>query len=167
MLDIEKLKIWIYKNEIDKIVEYAQNLPQCNYNNFIEYLIKELECTQSGDCRNTIAYTIGVLKCNDAIPILVKLIFTPDLKNNRGSLIYALEDLDCGKWLEQLVPLLYEGNYEVRLNVYNLLQNKKREMPPEDIKKSIELLKKKIEEYEDVLDLLCDVHDNILVESES
>lgn len=61
-----------------------------------------------------------------------------------------------------LTTLIHHAN---RKDGY-LLQNKKRDMPTEDIKKSIESLKKKIEEYEDVLDLLCDVHDNILVKSE-
>ena len=49
--------------------------------------------------------------------MLIKLIFSPELKNNRGTLIYVLENEKCENWLVQFIPLQYEGNYEVKFNI--------------------------------------------------
>jgi len=44
---------------------------------------------------------------------LVELIQRPELVNNRGTLVYCLENYDCSPIVDLLVELVEFGNFEV------------------------------------------------------
>ena len=45
--------------------------------------------------------------------VIIDLIDRPDLMNNRGTLVYALENYDLSDKLEFLIELVINGNFEV------------------------------------------------------
>lgn len=44
---------------------------------------------------------------------LIRMIQRPDLKNRRGTLVYALGSFDCSRHFDVLVQLIVDGNFEV------------------------------------------------------
>ncbi|MDE6657560.1 MAG: hypothetical protein K2J88_03125, partial [Oscillospiraceae bacterium] len=68
-----------------------------------------------------------------------------------GTLVYALQNLDCVAYLEEISDLIYKGNYEVRRNIFDLLEQNKEKMSPEIRQKIYSDLMQAIEKYKDIL----------------
>lgn len=160
-MDVVRVKQLIINNEIEKAIELTRNFSLDDLDLLINYLLKEVLNTRDGNERNMIAYFLGEIKCQKAADVLVELIFNQELKDNRGILISALGKLKSKSYVYQLLPLLYEGNYEVVMNTYTLLQHYVPEMDPLEHKKCVDFISKKIDHYEDVLSTLYDVYENI------
>lgn len=161
LMDKVRVRQLIIHNEIEKAIELTNNLSSDELNSTIEYLLRELLETSDGNDRNMIAYFLGEIKCQKAADVLVTLIFNEELKNNRGTLISALGKLESKPYVYRLLPLLYEGNYEVVMNTYMLLQDHVPEIDSLEHNKCVEFISKKIEYYEDILSTLYDVYENI------
>ena len=116
--DIKKA---IENNEIDHVVEICNEMSGTEKNIVEDKLIQELRCTDEVCYRNTIAIILGDLGCDKAIDVLIELILDPRNKNCRGTFIYALEGLNCEHKLVQLMHILTDGNYEVKWNMYALV----------------------------------------------
>lgn len=154
------MKLWnnilelIDNNEINNIVNICKKIDIRDYNFITKKLIEELKITNNISHRNTIAIVLGDLKCNDAIEPIIELINNPNYRNCRGSLVYALEELDCEDRLRELINLLLEGNWEVKCNMYTLLEKKINKMNDSDKMECLKQIKKRIEFLEDDLILL-------------
>ncbi len=158
---VEKVRKLIRENCIDEVIEFLKELEESEYDKVIIELIDDLQNTNESDIRNTVAIVLCELSCNDAVVPLVNLISDPRYKNNRGTLVYALEKLDSSKFIVDLFPLLYEGNFEVRMNLYTLVEEKIKEMAQEDVDKCIDILNHQIDEAEISLKMLYDAAEEI------
>ena len=74
----------------------------------------ELLKSQHGHIRNRAASALRDIGDDRAIEPLVNAIGVPENCNNRGSLVWALQTLDCCNLFPLLFDLGIEGNYEVR-----------------------------------------------------
>lgn len=160
-MDFEYIKALIYSNEIDKIVTMCRQLEQQELRIVEEQLINELKSTDNGRYRNTTAIILSDLKCDRAVKVLVDLINAPQNENNRGTLIYALEGLNSQNEIKGLIHLIWDGNYEVKWSMFNLLSEKFQYMSEADQSECMNILSTKKETLEETLDLLEDLEENV------
>lgn len=156
-----EIKELVKLNEIDKIVEYCKKIGNDEYEIIEQKLIDELDNTKEINTRNTIAIVLSDLHSNKSINSIVSLIEKPENFNSRATLVYALQNLDCSDKIQQLFKLVFEGNYETKCNMYTLIESKMKFMKTADINYCINILKQKIEEYENNLELLYDMGENV------
>lgn len=91
----------INENQIDRVVEFCNQVEESEFVYYKNELIREIKYTKDKRNRNTIAIVLGDLKCNEAITTIVDLINMPQNKNCIGTLIYALQELDCEKEIKK------------------------------------------------------------------
>ncbi|WDE10480.1 hypothetical protein [Thalassomonas haliotis] len=75
---------------------------------------------------NDLSTLCGLIKGIDnrkSLPVLWKLILDDSTKNRRGSLLYAMEDMNPIEYLEQLIDLVLSDNFEVLSNSMAIIDN--------------------------------------------
>jgi hypothetical protein len=157
----EKIRKMIGNNEIDAVVQYCRKIETKEYLIIEQKLIDELTSTENCMVRNTIAIILSDLECNKAVETIVSLIEKPENSNCRATLVYALEQLNCNGILQRIFKFLFEGNYETKGNMYSLLESKVDLMNANEFDYCVNTLNQKIAEYENSLDHLYDVKENI------
>lgn len=75
--------------------------------------LRRLEVTDSHLERNSLALKLSDTKDKRVFQPLVELIRRPELVNNRGTLVYCLQNYDCSTIVDLLVELAEFGNFEV------------------------------------------------------
>ena len=71
--------------------------------------------------RNAAAIAAADLRLPDADKFIIRLLRRPELKNQRGTLLYALEELQAKVPLTLLTEIISEGSYEARHHALSLL----------------------------------------------
>ena len=99
--------------DAEEVERAIRNLGESSDQRAIPFLLDMLLKEHNDNLRNVIALSLGSLKADDAVPILIQLVKKPELKNKRGSLVYALQNLDCKNYFIDIVELICDGNYEV------------------------------------------------------
>ncbi|WP_156454279.1 MULTISPECIES: hypothetical protein [unclassified Sphingomonas] len=75
--------------------------------------LRRLEVTDSHLERYSLALKLSDTKDKRVFQPLVELIQRPELVNNRGTLVYCLQNYDCSTIVDLLVELAEFGNFEV------------------------------------------------------
>jgi hypothetical protein len=76
--------------------------------------------------RNKLSFFCSIikgLKDVKSLPIIWELLLSDSTKGHRGSLVYAMEDMNPIEYLEQLVDLIITDNFEVLSNAMNTINN--------------------------------------------
>lgn len=135
-----------------------------NKNN-VNQLIDILKTTNDPNERNEVAIRLSDLRCNEAVPFVLELIKDSNCENNRGTLIYSLKNLALFEdQLMELLPLLNDGNFEVRCEVYELLK-----CYTDILKNNNEFkaaIEKMIDEEDHKLFVLEELYDNLTLSNE-
>lgn len=145
---------YIYNNDIDGLIEYFKSLPIEDKSNFISYLIEQLlkyKMPIEHNQRNTVALTLSELNCDEAVSCIVKIIRNEYESKYIGTLVYSLQNLNCAEYINQIFFLLYSGNYEVRRNMFELIEQNKDKISSEDFENMKNNLTKIIKNYRDIL----------------
>lgn len=116
------LKEYICNNKIDDIVAFIKNSDSSD--ELIVWLLDFIKKTDCANHRNTVAIALADLKCEQAVPIIIKLVKSYSHTNSYASLLYALSLMDCEEYLKDIYSLIYHGNYEARHIVFDILSNK-------------------------------------------
>ena len=95
----------------------------------VDSLIPVLRSTDAR-VRNWAAHVLREIGDDRAVEPLVNAINVPENCNNRGSLVYALQTLDCRNHFQFLFDLAIEGNYEVRCMVLMIFEDQEFELTP-------------------------------------
>ena len=131
--EIEKLKNDIFSDNSDKIKAAADRLFEIGGQENIDYLIKLVE-QENSKIRDVVALLIRDNELNEALEPLLKSINKKEFKGYTGTMVYALEKLDCSKKLNELFDLLFGGSsYEVQNHVLTILNEQTFEFTTEDI----------------------------------
>ena len=85
--------------------------------------LERLKTTQDNFERNHLAMDLATTRRPEVLEVLIDLIRRPDLKNNRGTLVYSLEPYDCRSHLSFLVKSLPKGNWEVAHGAALIIMN--------------------------------------------
>lgn len=155
------IKEMIEENEINNIVQICKTMDESEFRAVKNKLIQELRSTDLKHHRNTIAIVLSDLKCDEAIGTLIDLINAPENRNCRGTFIYALQELKCEDVLDKIIPILFDGNLEVKFNMYDLLSKKVKYMSETTRWECMNILREEKKKLEDELELLEDVEQNI------
>lgn len=147
----------INENQIDRVVELCSQMKESEFVYYKNELIREMKYTKDKRNRNTIAIVLGDLKCNEAITTIVDLINMPQNKNCIGTLIYALQELDCEKEIKKIIHVLFDGNLESKCNMYNLLLDKVDSMSKEDRAECLSILEREECKLEEELDFIEEI----------
>lgn len=137
------LKEYICNNKIEDIVSLIQNSTLSD--ELVAWLFDFIEKTDCVNHRNTAAIALADMKCEQAVPILVRLVKKYCRTNSYATLLYALSLLDCREYINDIYSLIYDGNFEARHIVFDILSNNlhclsdsARNQISEDIKRYLE-----------------------------
>ncbi|WP_066272520.1 hypothetical protein [Blastomonas sp. CCH3-E3] len=87
--------------------------------------LHRLEVTDSHLERNSLALELSDTRDSRVFQRLVELIRRPELVNNRGTLVYCLENYDCSSIVDLLVELAETGNFEVSAGAETILDEQR------------------------------------------
>ena len=126
-------------------------------------LISELKITNDNNRRNEIALILMDMRCNEAIPALIEIISNPLYANNIGTLIYALENLDCANYLLDILHIIFHGNWEASNNLLSVFKEKYKYMNETDKIKCRDMFIEERARAEDTIEMINDTLSKIIV----
>ncbi len=106
----------------------------------IEDSIIKLLDNRDSEVRNFAALTIRDMKLSKAIEPLLKAIKKYEESNNIGTLAYALENLNCWQYFQEIFELTLINNFEVQNSALNILDEQVFYVEDKDIYSAIEKL---------------------------
>lgn len=83
--------------------------------------------TGSPRVRNAAALALADMRAREATDALIDALKNPETKGHRGTLLYALDQLDAALPISLLVDLTAEDSYEAREEALHLIANEKFE----------------------------------------
>lgn len=158
---IDEIRNLIDDNAIDNIVDMCKRMEPWKLQKVEKDFIEELRNTDEKKHRNTIAMVLSDLRCDEAIDTLVDLINDPRNRNCRGTFIYALQELNCEKVIKNIIHVLFDGNLEVRCNMYDLLSIKYNKLSDDEKAECKNIVAEEKERLEEEWELLEDVENNV------
>ena len=131
---------------LDGIKDYLKTINTEETDNWFERLVNAFEIADNPIERNKLAILLSDFGKELAVVPIIKMIKDPRTKGNRGTLLYALGELDCSLHLDFLFTLMLEDNFEVSRQAYLIIEKvlSKEDSNLELIKKQIPLLTNKI-----------------------
>ena len=115
------------------------------------YLIDVLMTTCDGNLRNSIALRLSDIRSEALVGAVTQLVEDPKTIGNRGTLLYALQDLDYSGKLDALLPLLGSSSFEVSREAFNLIEPYLHSLSPDQQKTLQVLLNQQIENLQEEL----------------
>ncbi|MFH6984491.1 HEAT repeat domain-containing protein [Marinoscillum luteum] len=119
-MELEKLKQRILTGTPFEQMEVVDELVETNTKDAVELFIELLESTDPR-VRNSVALGIYELKPQTALEPLLTAIFKPENHNYNGTLVFALEQLDCTHKLKDVFKILFYESYEAKISAYAIL----------------------------------------------
>jgi len=110
----------------------ADKLGEIGGDEVLDFLIQVLKSPDSW-LRNSAALALRDIGDNRAAEPLWQSIKNPLNINHRGTMVYALEKLDCSQMLPELFDLLFYGNAEVRMGAATILDEQIFEFSADDL----------------------------------
>lgn len=129
---IENWKEKILSKDWKIALNAADNLAKIGGDEVIKFLIKLLD-SKEARIRNAAALSIRDTKDNQAIKPLLKSIFKPENRDYNGTMVYALQTLDCKNNLVELFKILFYESYESKMGAYAILDEQIFEFHREDL----------------------------------
>ena len=142
MNELKELRKQICSDDGDARLKASDKLASIGGGKVLDILIPLLKSENAG-IRNAAALSLREIGDNRSVKPLVKAITNPKNKNNRGTLVYALEKLDCSKLLSTLVELALCDSYEVQNHALTIIS----EQSFKTTKKEIIILRQMIKKY--------------------
>ncbi len=100
-----------------------------------------LETIDNDSARNRLAMDLAETRRQEVFGPLVRLIRRGDLRDRRGTLVYALGNLDCSGHVAFLAELVADGNFEVANGAFHILDE--MEAPAsDDIDRAVEITRR-------------------------
>lgn len=98
----------------------------------VDSLLAQLNSEQS-QIRNVAALRLADMKADIAVNELLKAIFKKENFNYNGTLVYALQALDCSCKLKEIFEILFFQGYEAKLSAYTILSEQIFEFTSDDL----------------------------------
>jgi hypothetical protein len=97
-----------------------------------DILINSLESEDVG-LRNRVALALRKKKDNGAVDPLLKAILSPENRDYNGTMVYALQTLNCQYKLVELFQILFYESYESKMMAYMILEEQIFEFSQADL----------------------------------
>jgi hypothetical protein len=118
--EIEQLKKNIFSEDWELVKSSADQLGKIGGDEVVEFLISLLSLDDSG-IRNRAALALEDIKDNRAVEPLLNAIFKKENLNYNGTLVFALESLDCSEKLVPIFKILFYHSYEAKMGADTIL----------------------------------------------
>ena len=105
------------------IEEYLKTAREPDRSIFLDRLVEEFEVTDNSAKRNSLALLFAEYGKEMALTPIVKMIQNQKSHKNRGTLLYALNQIDYIEQLEYLFTLVFDDNFEVKREAYMLVES--------------------------------------------
>ena len=130
--EFEKLKKDVFSEDWDLVKSSANRLGEIGGKEVVNFLISLLDLEDSG-IRNRTALALEEIKDNRALEPLLKAIFKKENHNYNGTMVFALESLDCSKKLKEIFKILFYETYESKISAHSILEEQIFEFTEQDI----------------------------------
>jgi HEAT repeat protein len=130
--EFEQLKKDIFSEDWELVKSSAKRLGKIGGDEVINFLTSLLEVDASG-IRNRAALALEDIRDNRAVEPLLKAIFKRENHNYNGTMVFALESLDCSKKLKEIFRILFYETYEAKLSAYAILDDQTFDFTKQDL----------------------------------
>lgn len=130
--EIETLKNDILSDNWEVVKTSADRLGQIGGDEVVDFLISLLALENSG-IRNRAALALSDIKDNRALEPLLTAIFKKENYNYNGTLVYALEFLDCSQKIKDIFRILFFETYEAKISAYTILSEQEFDFTEQEL----------------------------------
>jgi hypothetical protein len=120
--EIEQLKRDIFSENKAIAKSSANRLVEIGEVEIIDFFISLLK-SDSPIIRNRAALALADIGDNKSLEPLLEAIFKGKNHNHNGTLVYALESVDCSNKLVEIFTILFYESYEAKMSAYSILGN--------------------------------------------
>ena len=131
-IEIEQLKKGVFSDDWELVNFSADKLGKIGGEEVVDFLISLIALDAVG-IRNRAALALEDIKDNRALEPLLKAIFKKENHNYNGTMVFALESLDCSKKFKEIFRILFYESYEAKLSAHAILNNQKFEFTKQDL----------------------------------
>jgi hypothetical protein len=130
--EISQLKQDAFSSDWERVKYSVDRLGKIGGSDIVDFLISLLSLNDSG-IRNRAALALEEIKDNKAVDPLLTSIFKKENFNYNGTMVFALEALDCSKYLKEIFKILFYQGYEAKVSAQAILTNQKFYFTDQDI----------------------------------
>ena len=130
--EINQLKKNIFSEDWDIVKSSADKLGKIGGKEVTDFLISLLALDNSG-IRNRAALALEDIKDNMALEPLLTAIFKKENHNYNGTMVFALQALDCSKKLKEIFRILFFETYEAKISAYAILCDQTFDFTKQDL----------------------------------
>jgi len=133
-IEFEQLKKDVFSDDWELVKSSADRLGQIGGNEVVDFLISLIALDNSG-IRNRAALALEDIKDNRALEPLLTAIFKKENHNYNGTMVFALESLDCSQKLKEIFRILFYETYESKISAYAILSDQIFDFTKDDLHK--------------------------------
>ncbi len=130
--EIEKLKTDILSENWEVVKTSADRLGQIGSDEVVHFLISLLALENSG-IRDRAALALADIKDDRALEPLLTAIFKKENYNYNGTLVYALEFLNCSQKFKDVFKILFFETDEAKIGAYTILTEQEFDFTEQDL----------------------------------
>lgn len=131
---VNRLKQKMLSDDWDSVCEASGELGEIDGDDVIDFLIPLLERDHSGyGIRERAALALRDTGDDRALAPLLNSIFKKENQGQNGTMVYALQTMDCSNHIRKIFDLLFHGNYEAYCGVLMILDEQEFIYSNEDI----------------------------------
>jgi HEAT repeat protein len=131
-IEIERLKKDVFSDDWELVKSSANRLGEIGGDDVVDFLISLIALDDSS-IRNRAALALEQIKDNRALEPLLTAIFKKENHNYNGTMVFALESLDCSKKLKEIFRILFYETYESKLSANAILSDQIFEFTEQDL----------------------------------
>ncbi len=131
-IEIEQLKKDVFSVDWELVKSSADRLGKIGGDEVVDFLIS-LIALDNSSIRNRAALALEDIKDNRALEPLLTAIFKKENHNYNGTMVYALESLDCSQKLKEIFRILFYETYESKISAYAILYDQTFDFTKEDL----------------------------------
>jgi len=129
---IEELKKNVFSDDWELVKSSADRLGQIGGDEVVDFLISLLALDNSS-IRNRAALALEDIKDNRALEPLLTAIFKKENLNYNGTMVFALESLDCRQKLKEIFKIFFYQGYEAKMSAHAILSEQIFECTEDDL----------------------------------
>ncbi|ANQ52771.2 HEAT repeat domain-containing protein [Flammeovirga sp. MY04] len=126
------MKSNLLTNDLNLKQESIEQLCELGGEEIIDFLITLLDQSDSS-IRDMSALALGKIMDIKAVEPLLEAIFKKENEGYTGTMVFALETLDCSKYLKEIFKIMFYHAYESKMSAIAILDTQVFEFTKEDL----------------------------------
>ncbi len=131
-IEFEQLKMDVFSEDWEVLKSSTDRLGKIGGDEVVEFLIS-LIALDNSSIRNRAALALEDIKDNRALEPLLTAIFKKENHNYNGTMVFALESLDCSQKLKEIFKILFFETFESKISAYAILSDQIFDFTKEDL----------------------------------